>query len=384
MEVEGRFGPSPQDPQVAADTPSSIWTLANGKKAALLAVTTSSLPQAREGSVELAEGLQVLFQMPLEAPALLKQWLGSLAGEQFQQSNLVIIASAISEKPGVTDGQVPELERQVKEVFLGLLLQGAPFGFRGGILLSAERCAGELDVRQMTKLDPVLRVVGTKAICLDDRNVAEAGRIAEALRTRVMVGGFRRFRGGFASWHRSVLEASPDERLHGFVRSLDGLMILPTGKSRKTFRQRGQLLIGKSGANEQLLDEIYELRSTTSHLNDFEDVLVDYPEEGRNVTGLLRSFQAEQLATEVYRRILSSNDLLERFRDDDSIAMLWQLGESEFSGLFGTPIDLDGTSRARFTDATTRVFPAADLISRIANPSGTGTEGGTEQNTNSE
>ena len=348
------------------DSVAHPWGIPDGAKFAILAVKTSSLPDRRDGMVELDGVVRVLFRTPIPAPDLLNRWFGSLRAGQFEESNLVVVASEQAESPGVFDGQTIRLEGRVKEVLVGALLQGGPFGFRGGVLLSGELRGGELEVRQVTNVERISRVAGSKAFRLSDAMIRDAGRVATALRDRVMADGFRRFRAGFASWHAAVLEGFPGERLHGFVRSLDGVMILPKLGGRRTFRRRGQLLLGRSSLNEQLLDEIYELRNTISHLNDFEDALIAYPQEGRNVTALLRSFQAELLATEVYRRILSSDELLEKMRDDDAIKELWELDESAVHRLWGPPIDLGGPCRARFTDVNTRVFPEARLITRTS------------------
>lgn len=349
--------------RMASNPPeAAVWQVPEGAKFAILAVKTSSLPDRRDGMVELDGVVRVLFRTPIPAPELLNRWFGSLRARQFEESNLVVVASEQSERLGVLDDQTIRLEGRAKEVLVGLLLEGGPFGFRGGVLLSGELRGGELEVRQMTNVETISRVAGSRAFPLSDAMIQDAGRVATILRDRVMAGGFRRLRAGFASWHAAVLEGFPGERLHGFVRSLDGVMILPKSGGRRTFRQRGQLLLGRSSSNEQLLDEIYELRNTISHLNDFEDALHAYPQEGRNVTALLRSFQAELLATDVYRRILSTDELLEKMRDDDAIKVLWELDESELRRLWGPPIDLDGPCRARFTDVNTRVFPEARLI----------------------
>jgi hypothetical protein len=352
----------PSGAENSLSTEVAVWQPPDGTKFAMLAVETSSLPAARDGEENVGDGVRVLFRTPLTLPDLWMRWLGSLRAERFQRSNLIIIASERSERPGVVDGQTSKLETKAKEVFLGVLLQGGPFGFRSGILLSGERRGSELEVRKTTSVSPVFRVAGTKTIRLSDALIQDASRIASVLHNRVMVGGFRRLRGGFASWHGAVLEASPSERLHGFVRSLDGTMILPRGGSQRTFRQRGQVLVGRNDVNEQLLDELYVLRSATAHLNDFEDALSGYPPEGRNVTALLRAFQSELFATEVYRRILSSDELLEHMRDDESIRSLWEIDESELRRLWGSPIDLDGACRARFVNVDTGEFPVARLI----------------------
>jgi hypothetical protein len=350
---------------MASNPPAAAaWQVPDGAKFVILAVETSSLAATRDGATVLTDNARVLFRPPIPTPDILNNWFGSLRVDQFQRSNLFIVVSEPSVSPGVLDDQTIRLETRAKEVFLGVLLQGAPFGFRSGVMLSGDRRGSVFDVRQVTNVEPIYPVAGAKAFRLSEAKIPEAGRIAVILRDRVMAGGFRRLRGGFASWHAAVLEKFPGERLHEFVRSLDGVMILKRREGERMFRRLGQILIGRSNANEQLLSEMYRLRNATSHLNDFERELGDYPAEGRNVTALLRAFQAEILATEVYRRILSNDELLEKMKDDDSIEGFWDLDEPELRRLWGDPIDLETPCRERFTDPDTRQPPDPRLITR--------------------
>jgi hypothetical protein len=344
------------------------WQIPSDSKVAVLAIHTSSLPPSRAAEISLEEGLRVVFTPPPLMSPRWREWLGSIRADQFERSNLVAIAWERSETPGVVDGQTNRLELKVKRFFDGILLQGTPFGFRGGMLLSAERLVDEFEVRRATNVDPVLAVAGAKPVRLLDAVFREAAQISSILGDRVWTtAAFGRLKRGFGSWRSAVREIFPEERLYGFVRSIDGVMILPPGRGRLLFSQRGQILVGRGSANDLLLDELYRLRNTSAHLKDFEGDLSAYPTAGRNVVALMRAFQAELLATEVYRRILSSQELLEHMRDDESIERLWDLEESEIQRLWRAPIDLETPCRERFVDLNTGQFPEQRLIERGCN-----------------
>lgn len=70
------------------------------------------------------------------------------------------------------------------------------------------------------------------------------------------------------------------------------------------------------------------------------------------------------LATETYRRILESEELLAYFKDDPAIERLWRLNETELQRLWGEPTDLDVIGADRFLDPETADRPDERLLTR--------------------
>lgn len=82
------------------------------------------------------------------------------------------------------------------------------------------------------------------------------------------------------SWKKAVYEPFADERLHESVRALDAVMLLPIGESRRHFVSKGRVLPGGSHNADGLLGELYDLRSSTEHLNDLDVTLVHILRKG--------------------------------------------------------------------------------------------------------
>jgi len=141
-------------------------------------------------------------------------------------------------------------------------------------------------------------------------------------------------------------------------------MRLPIGGSRREFLTKSQVLVGRSPQAEELLGELYDLRSCTEQMNEFGVALRAYPAEGQTLVGLLRSCQAQVLATETYRRIFLSDELLAHFAEDSAIEQLWNLDEAELRRLWGDPIDLDLVAQGRFLDKNTGDRPDPRLLAK--------------------
>ena len=67
--------------------------------------------------------------------------------------------------------------------------------------------------------------------------------------------------------------------------------------------------------------------------------------EDANYRGLRRTYEAEQLASFSYRRMLSNPSLLEHFRDDDAIRNFWNFPDSTRGTLWGEKLSFDELAR---------------------------------------
>jgi hypothetical protein len=83
-------------------------------------------------------------------------------------------------------------------------------------------------------------------------------------------------------------------------------------------------------------------------MNPLDSGLTEYPESDRYAVGLERSFQAQVLASDVYRRIFRSPDLISLFSCDDQIEAFWSKPWAEWVATWGPPFDLDAATRIGF------------------------------------
>jgi hypothetical protein len=149
-----------------------------------------------------------------------------------------------------------------------------------------------------------------------------------------------------AAWLAGIRESYGDARLHQFVRATEALIRPRIGRTKKDFQHRGKLFIGESRQNEDLLGEVFDLRSAAEHMNDF-SALFPPPEQDRR--GWFRSYQAESLAGFAYVRVFKNALRLRAFENDGSIDAFWQLREAERRALWGLPLDIHRLTAERCT-----------------------------------
>jgi hypothetical protein len=96
------------------------------------------------------------------------------------------------------------------------------------------------------------------------------------------------------------MEFYGDDRLHQFVRAVEGVIKPTIGQSRRQFVHRGQVFAGNSETARTLLGELYDLRGLAEHLHRFDAGLAAHPQRDRESISLRRAYQAQLLASHVY------------------------------------------------------------------------------------
>jgi hypothetical protein len=143
-------------------------------------------------------------------------------------------------------------------------------------------------------------------------------------------------------------ERNGEERVHQFVRAVGAIIKPEVGRSRALFVHRGQVFAGNSDTAKVRLGELYDLRGASEHMNPFETILADYPEAQREMIALRRSFQAQVLASQVYKRIFADANLQNAFSSDALLQQFWTEPWAVQAGAWGAPVDLDAVAEQRF------------------------------------
>src|SRR5262249_34257441 len=210
---------------------------------------------------------------------------------------------------------------------------------------------GEVQVRSHSTPPPYYRPRYVRPVLVTNDILRSADIVASSMRTIVaQQGSYARLkRGLMAAWFAGMQERYGDARLHQFVRATEALIKPRIGETKRNFKHRGQLFLGSSAQNEDLLEELFDLRSVAEHLNDFESVLDHILPIERERHAWLSSYQAEALAGSVYVRVLSDGLRLRAFENDASIDGFWQLPEGERRDLWGPPLDIHCLTAERCT-----------------------------------
>jgi hypothetical protein len=138
----------------------------------------------------------------------------------------------------------------------------------------------------------------------------------------------------------SGLRETGPERLHQLVRSLEALILPDTGKTKNQFVHRCQTF-ALSGAGAQLaLQEIFDMRSDTEHLQEWNRTMQNYPAAEREDVCWQRTRQAERLACFAYLRMRLDAAVQAHFRTDDTLAQFWKLPDDKRRAIWGKPVDI--------------------------------------------
>jgi hypothetical protein len=300
----------------------------------------SELPDAE---FQLSDGTWVMPRVPAVADlGIWKEWIGSIRAGSLERANLVLLAEEESDMPLILD----DVHNRLRDS-LGQLLYF--LHFRQGIecagaiepdLLCGSCSNGQPIIRQMNKLTAFYQSRGYTRAPITEEWVKEA----LALRTGSEMigsaaGGFQRVIRGLNVLFSGLRETG-QERLHQLVRSLEALILPDTGKTKNQFVHRCQTF-ALSGAGAQLaLQEIFDMRSDTEHLQEWNRTMQNYPAAEREDVCWQRTRQAERLACFAYLRMLLDAAVQAHFRTDDTLAQFWKLPDDKRRAIWGKPVDI--------------------------------------------
>jgi hypothetical protein len=135
------------------------------------------------------------------------------------------------------------------------------------------------------------------------------------------------------------------ERLHQLVRSLEALILPNTGKTRSQFVHRCQTFATPGPDTQLALQEAFDMRSDTEHLQDWNRAVANYPIPEREDVCLQRTRQIEGLACSAYSRVLLDTNVQAHFRTDDTIGLFWKLPDGQRRVLWGKALDIAAEPR---------------------------------------
>src|SRR5205823_14324522 len=115
---------------------------------------------------------------------------------------------------------------------------------------------------------------------------------------------FRRVMQGLNVLFRGLREETGQDRLHQFVRSLEALILPDVGQTRRHFVHRCQTFAKAGADTELILQEAFDMRSDTEHLQNWGRAVQDYPASEREDVCWQRTRQIEKLACFAYSRLL--------------------------------------------------------------------------------
>ncbi len=142
---------------------------------------------------------------------------------------------------------------------------------------------------------------------------------------------------------RGLSERYPSERIHQFVRVVNGLTRV-TRRGRDRFKERCRILVRPE--NVESCYELYVIRSNVEHFQEpSQDLPVLSPRDDI-LRAYRRTHEAEALARYCMAHLLENKDLWRNFADDQ-VDAFWARPEEERAAMWGSPLDL-GEALASF------------------------------------
>ncbi len=286
----------------------------------------------------LGDGLHATRAITLSVPDHWKGWLGSLGWDELHKASLFLWAVAPTSAPDLLDGENAALQTRAFMLYYGLMLAAPRIatGGRGIVLTGAH--GTDVDVRQHGWVPVLLRNQGVLWDPIRQAELEEAATLGNALGAVQDLQGFRRLRATVKCFYAGLQAEDPAERIHEFVRAIEGCILPERGKTEAQFASRTELFVGPR--EHEWARALFNVRSAVEHLNDrLESVAMPVRQEAI-IRILQLAHEVQAVARFCLRRIFSDGVLREHFRDDQTLGAFWSLPEEARRNLWGEPLTL--------------------------------------------
>ncbi len=312
----------------------------NKDKFALITLPIQNVDNAID---ELGLGNDIWLTKHAPLTNLTAKWqegIGTIRTEQLQNAKGFLIVKCRSSQPSVVDGENEKLEREIRYVFDGLLIVKTPPCISPPFLITGANVTGAPPVRRITELMKPVRMAFNLSTMMDTLkpcDFQQAKKLGDAIESINRNHTHSRLKRALSAFYAGIWNIRPEERLHQFCRSIDGIIFSRKGRGKMDFRERTCDFIGTK--QDTIMDEIYEMRSAVEHLRPAESEVHDGDLKKQRLRVLERSLQSEVIARFALQRVLLNNNLLRQFEEDQTIESLWNKSENIRRNEWGTPLN---------------------------------------------
>ena len=310
--------------------------IAPGEKFAVIAVTDAWLSDTVAAETDLGHGLWVMRDPPVPIGRVWGGWLGEITVRELERAGLWIFAKIQSSAPRVQDADTERLKEAVGQFFHALLLSqpihfGLVFRLTGGN-------DGRMSIRSFEGLDHYYSTPGLEAP-LDAIGVQLAKRVMDGLVTLHAASAWQRLLRGLWAFSRGLMERYLQDRLHQFVRCLEGATKPAIGNTRGQFTHRCQTFTRANPETRQVFEDAFDIRSYVEHLHDWANAVPHWPTDQHEERLSTCVRRIETLSRNVYQRLILDVAIRDRFQDANMDAF-WQMQDHERRAIWGAGIDL--------------------------------------------
>lgn len=260
--------------------------------------------------------LHISSDLPCDLSDFWVDGLGSFVVEDIQGKSVKVVTHWPAQELRTRNTEFAPLDAKLGHFQLAMALMGVRMG-----PVSVLKGATVDGITQVYTASPMARGLlqgaETQPVFCDETVLRDAIDLAATIDHIFAVKGkYSRLKRALMAVQRAYLEREDIyERLHGFVRALDGVLMTRQGKGRSDFVVRAQVMTGR--VFQKLLGLAYDTRGSTEHLSDLPKAL----KRKRKRVSLIRFLEA--LCGEVLTDILRNPALLANFETDATIRAFW-------------------------------------------------------------
>lgn len=325
-----------------------LLTLEPNCKFAILAINDvrADIP----GNLILQDGTRVLTSFPFELDEHWKDWLGTIQVNALKKSNLFLVRTAEGGwpdgQPSVHGGAVDmQLQSDILQVFTMLRLLGT-IVYENAFMFGGHVISGKPECRSFAPTEHFYITLGCLPLMIRENDLRAAVELHETYSHlgKIYTDTAKwRFSRGLYALNATFQQFNSYDRLPGFVRALEALILPAQGDTTKQFISRCALFAGPKSnetAIKEALQEAYKIRCDLEHMHDWDRSLSKYKVPEREGIMLWRTRQMEALASAAYRKILFDKALQSNFQDDAAIESFWRKTDDEIRTAFGNFCDI--------------------------------------------
>ena len=326
----------------------SNFQIEAGEKYGLLGISSGAVATQLPDPQQISTDLWVLRSLPFELPEHWSKWIGTIQIEALRESDLYLVSKGPSDHPEVLDQDNERYKKRAYHFYFGVFLTGSLRCRNDPFMLTGANHASELTVRSLSKYSIPHCVAGYPSDEIDLTRLRTAALLADAIKTLTEDGGLARVVKILRAFQAGIESVEAGDRLHQFVRCVEGFIYPDTGKTRKQFCSRTELFLGPS--RHPLAHELYDIRSSVEHLHSSFDMITAATERERRLTLLKRAVEAETLARYCIHRFLLNRSLWPHFETDETLAEFWTLPREDRGKIWGDHLDIDAISNRFASD----------------------------------
>ena len=312
------------------------------KKFALLALSESWIDRKLPEAINLQSDFWISRKFPFQFDKDWKEWLGTFQIEEIEDASLFVAIKKHSDSAESQNNENEELKENLRFFLSGIYLTGFCHFTKRNFILTGSNYQGKPDIQSISPEDPIIRTNGAPIDAISFERLEKALKIAKALK-QVEVsrknGDFKRIVRALHAYYSGLHANDLGEKVHQFVRSIEGFILPESGNTRKQFSSRTELFLGNKSVNYSQI--IYDYRCDVEHLHGPFYSETGGPNKENRLQRHKQILETEAIARYCLSNLLLNKNIWPCFIDDIQIKIFWKPENNiKRRDIWGPPMDL--------------------------------------------